>query len=236
MMADLKSKTKNIEAAPQINQNYTERVVVNTYTESWNKSPCDGVERIYLERNNMGEKAIATSIVRFAPKSYFEEHTHEAGEEFFVLDGIFEDEYGIYSKGTYIRNPHGTTHNPFSRAGCTIFVKLRQFRSNDKERIVKDTTNSSWLPGLVPGLSVMPLHEFENERTALVQWKPNTHFNTHQHWGGEEIFVLEGTFFDEYGIYPKGSWIRSPHLSRHKPYTEKEGAIIFVKTGNLECD
>ncbi|MED5430076.1 MAG: cupin domain-containing protein [Pseudomonadota bacterium] len=220
----------------EVNQNFLERVVVNSKKEPWHQSPSDGVERIYLERNNQGEKAIATSIVRFAPNSSFEEHIHEAGEEFFVLDGIFEDEYGSYPKGTYIRNPHGSKHNPFSRDGCTIFVKLRQFSKNDGKRVIKDTLNSSWLPGLVPGLCVMPLHEFEDEHTALVKWEPNTQFNTHQHWGGEEIFVLEGTFFDEYGVYPKGSWIRSPHLSQHKPYTEKEGALIFVKTGNLKHD
>ena len=37
---------------------------------------------------------------------------------------------------------------------------------------------------------------------------------------------------DEYGIYPKGSWIRSPHLSTHFPFVEEE-TIIFVKTGHL---
>jgi len=83
----------------EVNQNFLERVVVNSKKEPWHQSPSDGVERIYLERNNQGEKAIATSIVRFAPNSSFEEHIHEAGEEFFVLDGIFEDEYGSYPKG-----------------------------------------------------------------------------------------------------------------------------------------
>ncbi len=37
----------------------------------------------------------------------------------------------------------------------------------------------------------MPLHNFEYENTALVKWKPNTKFNPHQHFGGEEIFVIK---------------------------------------------
>jgi anti-sigma factor ChrR (cupin superfamily) len=79
----------------------------------------------------------------------------------------------------------------------------------------------------------MPLHNFNTEHAALVKWAPNTTFNPHQHWGGEEIVVLEGVFHDEFGAYPKGSWLRSPHLSQHAPFTKDEGALIFVKTGHL---
>jgi len=80
---------------------------------------------------------------------------------------------------------------------------------------------------------VLPLHEYQEEHCALVKWQPNTKFQTHQHWRGEEILILEGTFYDEHGSYPKGSWLRSPHLSRHSPYTKDEGALIYVKTGHL---
>ena len=86
---------------------------------------------------------------------------------------------------------------------------------------------------MVDGLSVMPLHNFETEHAALVKWESNTIFNPHQHWGGEEILVLEGVFYDEFGVYPKGSWLRTPHLSQHTPFTKEEGALIFVKTGHL---
>ncbi len=220
----------------EVNQNYDLRVVVNSVNEKWNESPCKGVERVYLERDNCGEKAKATSIVRFSPNSYFDQHTHDGGEEFLVLEGTFADEFGTYPKGTYIRNPRGSSHKPHTKDGCTIFVKLRQFQLNDTKSIKIDTNNISWQAGLVPGLSVMPLHEFGVEHTALVKWKPNTKFSSHKHWGGEEILVLEGTFYDEHGIYPKGAWIRSPHLSEHAPFTKEEGALIFVKTGNLRIN
>jgi anti-sigma factor ChrR (cupin superfamily) len=151
-----------------------------------------------------------------------------------VLEGVFSDEHQRYGKGSYVRNPIGSSHTPkIGKEGATIFVKLQQFDEKDTEQKVIDTQTQPWFQGLVGGLKVMPLHEFESEHVALVKWAPNTQFTAHQHWGGEEIFVLEGTFHDEHGRYPKGSWLRSPHLSRHSPFTKEEGALIYVKTGHL---
>ena len=176
------------------NQDFTKRAYVNSNEDIWHKSPADGVERLYLERDDGGEYAIATTIVRFDPGSKFEQHVHDGGEEFLVLDGVFSDEFGSYPKGTYVRNPKGSAHNPFSESGCMLFVKLRQFQKHDNKSVSINTNEEPWLPGLVDGLSVMPLHNFNNEHTALVKWEPNTIFNPHQHAGGEEILVLEGVF------------------------------------------
>jgi anti-sigma factor ChrR (cupin superfamily) len=110
------------------------------------------------------------------------------------------------------------------------------FDMNDQQQIVLDTSNADWLPGLVDGLSVMPLHEFASEdsaeHTALVRWQTGTRFSTHRHMGGEEILVLEGTFEDEFGRYPTGTWVRSPHNSKHQPFSN-EGCLILVKVGHL---
>jgi anti-sigma factor ChrR (cupin superfamily) len=131
-----------------------------------------------------------------------------------------------------VRNPIGSKHRPHSEDGCTIFVKLHQFDEADTEQKAIDTTNADFRPGAVSGLSVLPLHTHGTESCALVRWQPGTRFNTHRHWGGEEILVLEGTFQDEHGDYPKGSWLRSPHGSEHTPFSE-EGCLIYVKTGHL---
>ena len=222
------------ESFEGLNQDYSKHIVISTLNKDWQPSPVPGVERIYLERDDKGEKAKASSIVKFLPESSFDMHTHEYGEEFLVLEGIFSDQYGDYPKGTYVRNPDKSSHNPFSKDGCIIFVKLRQFNKDDTKRVVKKTYDLPWYKGLASGLFVMPLHEYETEHAALVKWEPNTIFNAHKHWGGEEILVLEGVFYDEFGSYPKGSWIRSPHLSQHAPFTKDEGALIFVKTGHLK--
>ena len=215
----------------KINADWSQRVVMDANAMDWIDSPSPGVRRKMLERDGE-EVARATSVVRYEPGSHFARHVHEQGEELFVLDGEFCDETGRFGAGAYIRNPPGSAHAPWSESGCTLFVKLRYFDPTDQTRVVVHTHDEPWLPGLVPGLSVMPLHELHTEHTALVRWAPGTRFNPHRHFGGEEILVLEGVFEDERGRYPAGSWIRSPHLSAHQPFS-KEGCIILVKTGHL---
>ena len=129
---------------------------------------------------------------------------------------MFSDENGDYGPGTYIRNPAGTGHAPFSEEGCTLFVKLHQFDPEDTAHFHIDTHNAQWQPG-IEGLEVIPLHDFKGEHVALVKWPAGEKFKPHTHFGGEEILVLSGTFRDEHGIYPKGTWLRSPHLSQHFP-------------------
>jgi anti-sigma factor ChrR (cupin superfamily) len=216
----------------RIRASFDERFVVLPGDEPWQQSPTAGVERKMLDRIG-DEVARATSIVRFAPDTAFPEHVHGGGEEFFVLQGLFLDEPGAYPEGAYVRNPVDSKHAPrASRDGATLLVKLRQFASGDLKRVVLQTPMMSWLPG-APGLSVLPLHDFGEEHVALVRWAPHTRFVRHNHWGGEEIFVINGVFRDEHGDYPAGSWLRSPHLSVHAPFTAAEGATLFVKVGHL---
>jgi anti-sigma factor ChrR (cupin superfamily) len=207
------------------------KVTVNTDSVPWIDSPVNGVDRKMLERDG-DEVARATSLVRYAPNTKFTTHQHDLGEEFFVLDGVFEDEHGQYPAGTYVKNPVGSSHAPFTGTGCTLFVKLRYLDPSDEERVVINTQSAEWYQGLVPGLSVMPLANFGTTNTALVRWAPGTYFNPHRHFGGEEIFVVDGVFEDEHGKYPQGYWLRSPHMSAHKPFSV-EGCTILVKTGHL---
>lgn len=217
----------------EVNANFAQRVVITPQEYHWEASPMLGVDRMKLDRIG-DEIARATSLVRYEPNSHFSPHEHSGGEEIYVLEGVFGDEHGAYPAGTYIRNPIGTKHQPvIGDEGATIFVKLHQFQQQDQSQFTIDTNQQTWHPGLVDGLSVMPLHHFQAENVALVKWAPNTQFQPHQHWGGEEIFVLKGTFYDEHGVYPTGSWLRSPHLSQHTPYTKDDGALIYVKTGHL---
>ena len=184
------------------------------------------------------ESARATSLVRYAPNSHFPCHQHIGGEEILVLEGEFGDEHGRYPAGSYLRNPIGTEHSPqVGPQGATIFVKLQQFDPDDQRQCVIDTTTQSWLPGLVEGVEVMPLHEFRGsrhqEQVSLVRWQPETEFERHDHPGGEEILVLDGELFDEHGHYPAGSWLRNPSDSQHRPCSGDKGALLWVKTGHL---
>ena len=213
-----------------LNMNFSQRVVVTPDGYHWMPSPSHSVERMPLERVS-AETGHTTSIVRYAPQAAFPEHIHAGGEEIFVIDGIFQDEYGDYPAGTYIRNPSGTRHAPRSETGCLLFVKLSQFADSDAQQIVIETHNTPFLPGH-GGLRVLPLHSHGTESTALVFWPKGEKFLPHTHVGGEEIFVLSGEFIDEHGRYPEGSWLRSPHLSSHHPWVETD-TLIYVKTGHL---
>ncbi len=215
----------------QINTDLSQKLAVNCGDLPWLASPQKGVERVMLERDG-DEIARATSLVRYAPKSSFSRHQHDLGEEFLVLEGEFQDEHGQYPAGTYVKNPPGSSHTPFTATGCTLFVKLRYLDPLDDERVVIKTKSSDWFAGMVPGLTVLPLSSYGATSTALVRWAPGTFFNPHSHFGGEEIFVIDGVFGDEHGRYPKGTWLRSPHMSAHKPFSV-EGCTIFVKTGHL---
>ncbi len=217
-----------------LNADLNQRAVINSNEIPWVDSPMAGVQRRMLERDG-DEVARATTIVRYAPGSYFSAHTHGGGEEFLVLDGVFSDEKGDYPAGTYVRNPAGSTHTPFSKDGGTILVKLWQMSPEDREQKVINTHTNAWQPGLVEGLEVMPLHSYGTENVALVKWEPGTRFQHHSHWGGEEIYVIEGVSEDEHGTYPQGTWIRNPHGSVHTPFST-EGCLIYVKTGHLNIN
>ena len=213
-----------------LNADDSQRVALNHNTLDWLKSPQTGVERRLLERTGY-EVAKATSVVRYQPGARFDSHTHEFGEEILVLEGALSDEHGDYPAGTYVMNPPGSSHAPRSDSGCVLFVKLRHLGIEQQHREIIDTRAADWCQGMVPGLSVMPLMR-QGLGSTLVRWAPQTYFNAHRHFRGEEIFVVDGVFEDEHGSYPSGSWIRSPHMSQHQPFS-KQGCTIFVKTGHL---
>lgn len=178
------------------------------------------------------EVARATSLVRYAAESRFPRHEHGGGEEFFVLDGVFSDEHGDYPAGTYVHNPVGSHHAPFSRAGCTIWVKLHQMDAADDRRVVVDTTRGAWQPAYSDGLWIMDLHRFGDTRVALLRFDPGVTLDSHEHRWGEEFFVLDGGLEDELGTYAVGSWVRQPAGSRHRPHSPR-GCVVLSKSGHL---
>ena len=217
----------------KINADLTQRAVVLPEDGKWVPSPLAGVERYMLDRDGE-EVARATSLVRYAPNSRFDEHVHGGGEEFLVLDGTFSDDSGDFGPGTYVRNPIGTKHAPWSEGGCTIFVKLQQFDKDDTQQVVIDTSNakdSDWQE-IREGLSLLMLHEFRTEKVALFRFAPGAKVDEHLHELGEEVLVLDGTLEDEFGTYPKGSWLRNPDGSKHSAWST-DGCLLYTKVGHL---
>ena len=216
----------------EINTDFGQRVVMATADMDWVASPLPGVMRRMLERDGEDGSRRATSVVRYAPGSQFSAHVHARGEEFLVLDGTFSDERDDFPKGTYVRNPPGSSHAPYSSGGTTIFVKLQQFQPGDTESVVVDTGARPWQPGEVEGESIMPLHAFASERVSLVRLGPGTRLGPRAHGGGEEVFVIAGAFADEHGAYAQGTWLRAPPGASSSPFSEP-GATHYVKRGHL---
>ncbi len=215
----------------EINADLRKRAIVKTAETDWVPSPAAGVERKMLDRDG-DEVARATSLVRYAAGSAFDTHAHDLGEEFLVLEGTFSDEHGDYPAGTYVRNPPGTSHSPYSEDGCIIFVKLRQFEDGDDRQFSINTNEAEWRPRGLPGLTGLALHEWGAEIVRLVRYEPGARIADDSHPGGEEVFVLEGELRDEFDVYPAGTWLRQPDGSRHAPYSDT-GCLLYVKRGHL---
>ncbi len=213
-----------------LNMQLDQTVVAYTAEMEWEQSPMAGVWRKPLERE-ADEHGRTSSVVRFDADSSFSPHPHPKGEEILVLDGVFSDESGDYPVGTYIRNPPGSMHSPFSDSGCELLVKLDQFYPGDSISLRTDTGSTAWLPGEC-GVNIMPLYYFATEMAALYKWPAGVRYDRHRHFGGEEVFVLSGRLCDEYGEYPAGTWMRHPHNSEHCPCAE-EDTVIWIKTGHL---
>lgn len=215
----------------QVRADFSRKEVVRPGDAQWVASPQKGVDRLMLDRIG-DEIARATSLVRFEPGSFFPHHVHGGGEEILVVEGSIEDEHGRYKTGTYLRDPIGSSHEPFTKEGCLLFVKLWQFSPQDVERIVIETQPGAWMRAGRDGVAVLPLHEFGGESTYLIRLAPGMELERNSHPAGEEILVLDGVFSDEYGDYPAGTWIRDPAGSEHTPFS-KPGCTLFVKAGHL---
>lgn len=214
----------------RINADFSQRVIVRPVEAQWTPSPHPGVDRIMLDR--IGEEiARATSFVRFAPGSAFPHHTHGGGEEIYVIDGAFEDENGVHAAGVYLRDPAGSSHEPFSATGCTLFVKLRQFDKADAERVEIDTAAGEWRQA-PEGFAILPLHFFGGVTTFLVRLDPGATLSRMIHPDGEEVVVLAGSCADAQGAYTAGAWIRDPGGHAQNLFS-KDGCTLFVKTGHI---
>jgi len=216
----------------QLNADFTQRAVVHAATLEWTLSPLAGVERRMLDRIG-GEVARATSIVRYAPHSHFSRHTHEGGEEFFVLEGVFQDEHGDYPAGSYVRNPPTSAHTPGSEPGCTILVKLWQFDATDRTQVRIDTSKRAYLRDpLRAGVEVMPLHQDGHEEVALERWQAGAEVSLRSP-AGLELLVLAGDFTDGRDRFRYQSWLRLPPGSLARAQAGPQGCRVWIKTGHL---
>jgi ChrR Cupin-like domain len=215
-----------------LNADFTKRAVVHAAKIDWKASPMAGVERRMLDRIG-DEVARATSIVRYAPESQFSPHVHDGGEEFLVLEGVFQDEHGDFPAGCYVRNPPQSRHTPGSKLGCTIFVKLWQFEPADRTHVRINTNKMALLEVKErDGVGLMPLFKDARENVRIEQWAPGTAIEFDPD-GGFELLVLEGCFSEGGETYLQQSWLRLPIGEQFRAHVGREGCRVWVKEGHL---
>ncbi|WP_299894431.1 cupin domain-containing protein [uncultured Ruegeria sp.] len=213
----------------EINSDFSDRVVVHSDQLAWQASPMKGVDRRMLDRIG-GEVARATTIVRYAPGSHFSAHTHTGGEEFIVLDGVFQDEHGDYPAGTYVRNPPTTQHTPGSEPGCTIFVKLWQFDMDDSNQFRKSMVDELGAP--IDGVATAVLHMDEREVVSYSHLDAGAFLRSDAS-GGIELLIIDGSITEGGDELVKNDWLRLPDGKSLTAVAGPDGARIWMKTGHL---
>lgn len=217
-----------------LNDDFNKRALVHFNGGDWQASPMAGVDRHMLDRVG-DEVARATTIVRYAKDSKFSAHTHDGGEEFIVLSGIFQDEHGDYPAGSYIRNPPTSRHIPRSDDGCMIFVKLRQFDPDDRTNVKIDTNKlHSVCDADRSGVSIMPLFQDQYETVQLEIWDANAIILLDLPKGGE-FLVMDGEFIENGDTMRKYDWLRLAAGETLDAVTGAKGARLWVKMGHLPC-
>ena len=218
-----------------LNGDTSVRVAVDAAAMVWASSPSGSVVRKRLHRVGPAESGQVTSVVRYERQSSFHAHDHPEGEEILVLAGVFSDEHGDWPAGAYLLNPEGFRHAPFSREGCVLFVKLRQF-AGERRHVEIRTHELPWKPSATAGIEIKPLYTGREESPAfeeemrLERWASGAAPGTLDWKGGVEIFVISGSFVDEHGSYEEGLWLRLPAGASHAP-SSPGGCELYVKHG-----
>lgn len=223
----------NSSDAP-LNADLGQRIAIDTAAMAWQESPGGHVQRKRVHRVGPAESGQVTSVVRYLPGSRFPSHDHPEGEEILVLDGVFSDEHGDWSAGTYLLNPEGFRHGPFSREGCTLLVKLRQFPGADRQHVARQTAELPWLDSVRKTVSWKKLYAQEgySDHTRMERWDSPAAIGQVNYPQGVELFVLSGSFADQWGHYPRHSWLRIPAGGSITP-TSNEACELYIKEGGF---
>jgi hypothetical protein len=217
-----------------VNADLRLRVAVDSLAMEWTPSPGGHVLRKRVHLSGPAEAGQVTSVVRYQPGASFPAHDHPGGEEILVLEGIFSDEHGDWPAGTYLLNPEGFRHSPFSRQGCTLLVKLRQFPGTERRHVAIQTGDLPWTPVDRPGTQVRSLYRQPpySDQTRLERWEAPGNVGLIDYTQGAELFVLRGGFNDEYGHYRRHSWLRIPAGGSLKP-EGNEPCEFYIKEGGF---
>ena len=218
-----------------LNGDLSQRLAIDTQAMQWTESPGGHVLRKRLHRVGPAESGQVTSIVRYEPGARFPGHEHPQGEEILVLEGVFSDEHGDWTAGTYLLNPEGFHHQPYSEQGCLLFVKLRQYPGLDRQHIAINKDNVEWKNSVKKSVSWKKLYAQEpySDFTRLEAWDTPSELGQINFPQGAELLIISGSFADGLGHYPCQSWLRIPAGGSITP-TSSDYCELYIKEGGFK--
>ena len=105
-----------------------------------------------------------------------------------------------------------------------------------RKKVVVHPRNKQWTAehsGMCETLYLDLVDKVKPVATKLVRISPSSILPPEMIGGGKEVLVLEGTYNDQRGEYPTGSYMRFPPGTKQEAFTDK-GCLLFVKTWQFE--
>lgn len=122
-------------------------------------------------------------------------------------------------------------HEPSSKEGAVIFVKLRQMRPQEQQSVRIDTrAAASWHSE--EGREVCPLFSDDIEQTSLQRLALGEAVFTAA-VDGAELLVLTGNVVMDGESYERGGWIRLPAGQYPGIVAGAQGTTVYLKIGRL---
>tara|TARA_B110000503_G_scaffold129616_2_gene202026 strand:- start:379 stop:1134 length:756 start_codon:yes stop_codon:yes gene_type:complete len=231
--------------ADDLNTDLSTHIAISTHNLPWQTSPAPGVLRKRLYRAGPQEAGRVTSIVRYDAGAVFPRHDHPQGEEIFVLEGVFSDERGDWPAGTYLLNPEGYRHGPWSKQGCTLFVRLRQHPGLDRSSVSVLAADRRWRdePERTVAYRICILSESTPTEGMTSEDRPDRSllFNCANPIDlGEqrllqdlELYVITGGIEIDDKYWPAGSWLRWP-AGYSVRVTGGDSSVLYARTGGFK--
>lgn len=232
--------------AADLNADLKTAIALHSHQMPWQDSPAAGVTRKRLYRAGAEEAGRVTSIVRYAPGAAFPPHEHPEGEEILVLEGVFSDERGDWPAGSYLLNPEGYRHGPWSKTGCTLFVRLRQ-HPGKRHTVSTLQAARQWQAKqlnatavayryclLSEGLSsASAARETMPDRSVLIDCANPATLGKQSLLRDLEVYIITGSLTIDQQHRPAGTWLRWP-ASSTVVVTGGEHCLLYVRSGGFQ--
>jgi len=126
MMLDLITEDKSItkyNLAKPVSIDFSgKNITLPTAFNNYNRSNFSRIGKISRARFESDDKGLRASLLHIDAGGEIPNHTHTGFEITLLLEGQFEDESGVYSKGDFIWLDGSISHSPKSKEGCICFT------------------------------------------------------------------------------------------------------------------